>query len=57
MIDGIIAYVSIKTVWLAIIVAYALLTISKWISDERKIRVLGGHAPKIPSYLPYGKSP
>jgi hypothetical protein len=56
MIDDIIAYVSIKTVCLAIVVAYCLITVSKWISDERKIRALGGHAPKIPSYLPYGKS-
>jgi cytochrome P450 len=54
MFDDIIAYVSIKTVCLAIIVAYGLVTISKWISDERKIRTLGGHAPKIPSYLPFG---
>ena len=56
MIDDIIAYVSIKTVCLAIIVAYVLLTVSKWISDERKISALGGHAPKIPSYIPFGMS-
>jgi len=56
MIDDIIAYVSIKTVCLAVILAYALITVSKWISDERKIRALGGHAPKIPSYLPFGMS-
>jgi hypothetical protein len=56
MIDDITAYVSIKTVYLAIILAYCLVTVSKWISDERKIRALGGHAPKIPSYIPFGMS-
>ena len=57
MIEGIVEYVSVKTVCLAIVVAYGLIAVSKWVSDELKIRALGGHAPRIPIYLPYGRHP
>jgi hypothetical protein len=33
---------------------YVLHTVAKWISDERRIRQLGGHTRRIPTYLPFG---
>ena len=54
MIEDILQHLSPKTIAIAAIVVFSLVKISKRFSDERKIQALGGHAPELPSYLPFG---
>lgn len=35
-------------------VFYILIKLFQWVMEERKIQALGGHAGRIPSYLPFG---
>ncbi|RDW85084.1 hypothetical protein BP6252_02674 [Coleophoma cylindrospora] len=52
MLDAIIAHASPKTLAIAIATILVLLKIKQWISVERQIRALGGHAPRIKTWLP-----
>jgi hypothetical protein len=35
---------------------YLLVQLVQYVNTERKIRALGGHAPKMRGWLPWGKS-
>jgi hypothetical protein len=54
MIEEILGHVSRKTVAIAFIGALALLKITQWLNKERKIRALGGHGRKQPTWYPFG---
>jgi hypothetical protein len=54
MIEEIFHHVSITRVLVAFVVVLSLIWFTKWINTERKIRALGGHAPRIRTYLPGG---
>ncbi|KAH8814950.1 cytochrome P450 [Xylogone sp. PMI_703] len=53
MIGSLLDQVSLKFIALGFATAYFLVKTIQWIITERKIRVLGGHAPRIRTYLPY----
>lgn len=54
MIDSLLEHVHPKSLAVAIVVLLVLAKFSQWVNKERKIRALGGHAPKIRTWLPYG---
>lgn len=54
MIEDIINHTSPKTVGAALIAVFFLWRVSIWLSAERKIRVLGGHARRLRTWLPWG---
>jgi hypothetical protein len=56
MLEHILEHLSPKTVFVALLAAYTLYRLAIWINDERKIWALGGHARRIPVYLPFSKS-
>lgn len=56
MIEEILAQVSFKTIAIAVIGAFALLHITEWLNKERKIRALGGHGRRNPTWYPFGKN-
>ncbi|TVY40719.1 Cytochrome P450, partial [Lachnellula occidentalis] len=53
MIEAILERLSLKTVAIAFIGAFALLTITQWLNKERKIRALGGHTRRQPTWFPF----
>ncbi|TVY20558.1 Cytochrome P450, partial [Lachnellula arida] len=53
MIEDILERLSLKTLAVAFISAFALLGITKWLNNERRIRALGGHARKQPTWFPF----
>ena len=40
-----------------VLLAYVLLYITRQVRQHHDIKKLGGYAPKVPSWLPFGKSP
>lgn len=56
LLNNIIDNVSRKDIVIGILGFFVVYISVKWISEERKIRSLGGHAPKIGTYLPFGSS-
>ena len=54
MVGNILDHVLPKTLAIAIVAVLCLVKVSQWIKIELKIRALGGHAPKIRTWLPYG---
>ncbi|KAL3419033.1 cytochrome P450 52A5 [Phlyctema vagabunda] len=52
MLEAVLQHVSPKTLAIAIVAVFLLLKLKSWVSDELKIRALGGHALKIRAYLP-----
>jgi hypothetical protein len=57
MINEILERASPKTLAIAVVAIFVLFKITQWIKAELKIRALGGHAPKVRTFLPYGTSP
>ena len=57
MIDEILEHASPKTLGIVAVAIFVLVKISQWINKKLKIRALGGHAPKVRTFLPYGTSP
>lgn len=53
MIDSFLEQIHPKTLAVAVVALLILVRISQWVNKERKIRGLGGHAPKIRTWLPY----
>jgi hypothetical protein len=56
MIEQILEHTSPKTIIAALFVVLALIKVTQWINNERKIRALGGHAPVVKTWLPFGKT-
>ncbi len=56
ILDNLLSYVSWTTVTLAGLSLCLVVYIAQWISEERQIRQLGGHAPRRSNYLPLGTS-
>jgi energy-converting hydrogenase Eha subunit B len=56
MIQDILDNISPKTLLAGIVVTYTLVRTVQWLDEERRIRALGGHARKVRTYLPFGKS-
>lgn len=54
MIGALLDHISLKNLFSGLIIVYILFKITQWLNTERKIRALGGHAPRIPTYLPFG---
>jgi hypothetical protein len=54
MIEDIIKHTSPRTVGAALLAVLILWKLSQWLTVEMKIRALGGHAPKIRTWLPWG---
>jgi len=54
MIEEILERLSLKSIAVAFISAFALLGITKWLNNERKIRALGGHTRRQPTWFPFG---
>ena len=54
MIEELLQSLSPGRVLLAAIVVYTIVLYSRRILVEREIRTLGGHAPKVRTYLPLG---
>lgn len=57
MIEDIINHTSPKTIGAALVAVVILWNITSWITNERKIRALGAHAPRVKAYLPWGTAP
>lgn len=55
MIDIILDRASPKTIAIAVFAIFVLVKLTQRLNKERKIRALGGHAPRIPTWLPFGK--
>ena len=55
MIEEILEHVSLKTVAIAFFSALALLEITQWLNNERKIRALGGHGRRQSTWYPFGE--
>jgi hypothetical protein len=47
-------HASPKTIAVASVVIFILVKVTQLVNKERKIRSLGGHARRIPTYLPWG---
>jgi len=54
LLDEIHEHVTPKTAVAVIAGLYVLLTLVRWVSNERKIRQLGGHTYRIRTWLPFG---
>lgn len=54
MIEDIISRVSPKTLIVAVVAVVAIIKLTTWLSNERKIRALGGHAKKVNTKFPFG---
>lgn len=55
MIDELLEHVSLKTILVGLAASLVLISVSKRIVEERKIRALGGHTRKVTNWLPFGK--
>lgn len=55
MIDELLKSLSFGRVFSAAIVIYSIVFYSRRLRVDREIRALGGHAPKVRTYLPLGK--
>jgi hypothetical protein len=55
MLEQVLEQTSPKTIALACLGLYILVAVAQWLAEERKIRALGGHAKKAPTWLPYGE--
>jgi len=53
MIEAILQHASPKTWAIGVVVIFIVVKVCQRIHTERKIRALGGHAPLIPTWLPY----
>ncbi|KAL2065144.1 hypothetical protein VTL71DRAFT_4285 [Oculimacula yallundae] len=53
MIEEILNHVSLKTLLLAAVAVYSLIKITTWISNDRKIRTLGGYTKRPNLRLPF----
>jgi hypothetical protein len=56
MIEEILERSSLKTLIVAVFAVFALLKVTKWINEERKIRALGGHTYRVKTWIPGGTS-
>jgi len=56
MIEQILEHTSPKSIIAALFAVLALVKVTQWINNERKIRALGGRAPVIKTWLPFGKT-
>ena len=54
MIEELLKFLSIGRVLLAAVVVYCLVFYSRRLLVNREVRALGGHAPKVRTYLPLG---
>ena len=54
MIQELFDIISPKALGVLLLGSFVVFKIIQWISIELRIRALGGHAPKIASYLPGG---
>jgi len=57
MIEDILKHTSPLNIAIAAITVYIVLKITGWVRVELRIRALGGRAPKIRTYLPWGIDP
>jgi hypothetical protein len=55
MIEDILKHTSPFNIGVAFLGIFVLAVVTGWIREELKIRALGGHAPKIRTWLPWGK--
>ena len=56
MIEEILERTSLKTLVIAVFAVFALVKVTKWINEERKIRALGGHTYRVKTRIPGGTS-
>jgi hypothetical protein len=56
MIEEILEHSSPKTLLVALFAVFALVKVTKWINNERKIRALGGHTYRVKTWIPGGTS-
>lgn len=54
MIEDVLNHTSPKTLGLTVVGILVLYTITKWIRVDLKIRSLGGRAPRVSTWLPFG---
>lgn len=52
MIEEILERSSLKALVVAIFAVFALVKVTKWINEERKIRALGGHTYRVKTWIP-----
>jgi hypothetical protein len=57
MIEDILEHASPKLVVVAVVAILALVKVTQWITNEWKIRALGGHTHRIRTWLPGGVYP
>ena len=55
MIEELIQNLSTTRVIVALLLIYCLVKLTQHLKKERKIRALGGYAPKVRTYLPLRK--
>jgi hypothetical protein len=54
MIEEILEHASPKLVVVTVFVIFALVKVSQWVTNEWKIRALGGHTRRARTWLPWG---
>jgi len=54
MLEELFSSISPKALGILILGSFVVFKLIKWLSAELRIRALGGHAPRIRSYLPGG---
>jgi hypothetical protein len=54
MIEEILEHSSPKTLLVAVFAVFALVKVTTWINNERKIRALGGHTHRVKTWIPGG---
>jgi hypothetical protein len=57
MIEEILEHSSPKTLLVALFAVFALVKVTKWVNNERKIRALGGHTYRVKTWIPGGTYP